>query len=139
MKNRSIIIAVIVIAIAAAAVLYIASSTPASYKDGSYSGEAVGGAFGDTKVTVTISGGKIIACRMENVDKLGNPKDENYGRGGTDADYQLAQYALQGMAKYPQMLRETQNVDKMDAVSGATVTFREFQAAVHQALAEASK
>lgn len=138
MKNRSIIIALILIAAAAAAVFCIVGSTPVSYKDGTYTGEA-GGAFGDTKVTVTISGGKIIACRMENFDKLGKPKDENYGRGGSDANYQLAQYALEGMAKYPQMLVETQDVDKIDAVSGATVTFKEFQAAVHQALAEASK
>ena len=41
------------------------------------------------------------------------------------------------MRQYPGELLNAQDIDKVDAVSGATVTHREFQIAVRQALQKA--
>ena len=41
------------------------------------------------------------------------------------------------MKKYPDMLIETQGVDKMDSISGASVTYKAMQIAVHEALNKA--
>ena len=51
----------------------------------------------------------------------------------------MAQTALQGIGEYPKKLIESQNVDGIDAVSGATVSLLDFRNAVKQALEEARR
>ena len=58
-------------------------------------------------------------CKLTAIDKEGRVKDEYYGEGSGEANRRLAQIALQGMRQYPGMLLEAQDVDKLDAVSGA--------------------
>ena len=143
MKHRSIIVLIIIALVAAAAGFFLLRR-PAALKDGTYEASA-SGAFGDTNVTLTIREGQIVDCKLTAIDKEGKVKDERYGEGGGEADRRMAQIALQGMRQYPGMLIEAQDpagdalqaVEKLDAVSGATVTFREFQAAVKEALAKA--
>ena len=142
MKHYSIII--FVVALAAAAAGFFLLRGPAALKDGTYEASA-SGAFGDTNVTLTIREGRIADCKLTAIDKEGRVKDEHYGEGSGEANHRLAQIALQGMRQYPGMLIEAQDsagdalqaLDKLDAVSGATVTFREFQAAAKEALEKA--
>lgn len=111
---------------------------PAGYRDGVYSGSA-SGAFGETKVTLTIADGRIAKCDMEALDDDGNVKDAHYGEGSSEANFRMAQTALQGIGEYPKKLIESQNVDGIDAVSGATVSLLDFRNAVKQALEEARR
>ena len=135
MKHYSIIIFVVALAAVAAAGFFLLRG-PAALKDGTYEASA-SGAFGDTNVTLTIREGRIADCKLTAIDKEGRVKDEHYGEGSGEANHRLAQIALQGMTQYPGMLLEAQDPDKLDAVSGATVTFREFQAAAKEALEKA--
>lgn len=104
--------------------------------EGAYADEENGG---KTVVKLTLKDQKITDCILESTDKKGNPKDENYGKEAGDANYQKAQRAVQGMKEYPQMLIDVQNIDDVEAVSGATVTHKEFQIAVKEALKKAEK
>ena len=135
MKHRSMIV-LIIIMLAAAAAGFFLLRWPVALKDGTYEASA-SGAFGDTCVLLTLREGRIVDCELTAIDKEGKVKDEHYGEGGGEADRRMAQIALQGMRQYPGMLLEAQDVEKLDAVSGATVTFREFQAAVKEALEKA--
>lgn len=92
-----------------------------------------------TEVTITIKDNKIVDCTMISRDDQGMIKDENYGKDSSEENYKLAQLALKGMQEYPAKLVETQNVEEIDAVTGATITLREFNVAVEQALEQAKK
>ena len=128
-----------------AAVLLLAASVGAAfwlkgggYKDGLYEGEYRSGEGNEsTRAVLEIRGGRIVACQLIAVDSEGRVKDENYGKDGSEKNYRLCQIAVQGMRQYPGMLIETQDIDAVDAVSGATVTLKEFRLAVRQALKKA--
>lgn len=108
-----------------------------TYRDGTYEGAYESSDGQRTSVTLTIKDNKIVDCKLNARDALGNVKDENYGKGGTAEDFRRAQLSVREMKKYPDMLLETQDIDKMDALSGATVTFKAMQIAVHEALKKA--
>ena len=76
---------------------------------------------------------------VEALDDDGNVKDAHYGEGSSEANFRMAQTALQGIGEYPKKLIESQNVDGIDAVSGATVSLLDFRNAVKQALEEARR
>lgn len=104
-------------------------------KDGVFEGQYVNEKKGGVmKVEVEVKNGEIVACTMESYDAEGNLKDEYYGRDSGIENYRRAQNAVEGMKQYPKMLLETQDLDEMDAVSGATVSFAEFGLAVQDAL-----
>ncbi len=108
------------------------------YKDGTYEGEYVSDQNNNsTKVTITITEGEIAECKAKFFDSSGNEKDENYGLDLQDAQKQKAQIAYKGMKQYADLLVEAGNLDDIDAVSGATVSFKEFQEAVKDALSKA--
>lgn len=110
-----------------------------AYRDGTYQGEAINQEQGGgTTVEITITQGEITECYMHAVDKEGNPKDENYGKDSGAVNYEKAQLAVEAMKQYPDLLIEAQNIDDVDAVSGATVTHKEFQMAVKDALKKAN-
>lgn len=53
--------------------------------------------------------------------------------------YKIAQAAIQNAAKYGTLLVETQQLDKVDAIAGATVSYELFQNAAALALQQAEK
>ncbi len=108
-----------------------------TYSDGVYEGAYQAGDGANTKVVLTLKNNRIVACVLEARDALGNIKDENYGKGGSAEDYRRAQLSVREMKKYPDMLVEAQDMDKVDSISGATVTYRAMQFAVHEALKKA--
>ncbi len=125
-----------IVVIALSLMLLVAcSSAP---KDGTYQGtyQADDNSSSMT-VELTIKDGEISACTMTAYDQTGTVKDENYGKNAGKDNYAIAQKALAGMKQYPALLIETQNVDDIDAVSGASVSLQEFKIAVKDALSNA--
>ena len=138
MKSRYVVAAVVLIVIAAAAAVFVVKGTSRGYRDGVYEGEYCsenGG--GGTKVVLKIENNVIVDCQMTATDAEGHVKDESYGKNDSEANYRLCQISVAGMRQYPGELLKVQDIDKVDAVSGATVTHREFQIAVRQALQKA--
>ncbi len=118
--------------------LTLAVGCSAGLKDGDFSGTYTSEENGSTTtVNLTIKDQKIVACELIAKDAQGNIKGENYGKDAGDKNYQLAQKAVAGMQQYPAMLIETQNVDDVEAVSGASISLIEFRIAVKAALDQA--
>lgn len=120
------------------------TATAQSYRDGVYTAEAepeeVGGAI---SLTITVSEGKITEVQMKNTDRNGKEKDEDYGK--TDGKitnpglYKIAQQSVEATAKFPQLLIEAQTPDGVDAISGATLSYRACIKAANEALEQAKK
>lgn len=90
-------------------------------KDGTYSHQSTpdeSGGYAD--VTITIQDGKIVACEQILYDKEGNVKDESYGKLLNENLYKVAQAAVKAAAEYPAALIAKQDIDQVDAISGAT-------------------
>ena len=90
-------------------------------------------------VTITIQDNKIVNCTAEFKDSKGNIKGDDYGKDAGDDKYKKAQIAVQGFSTYADKLVEVQDPDQVDAVSGATVSNKEFKEAVWNALDKAKK
>lgn len=110
-----------------------------TYRDGVYEGAHRSAHGSVTKVVLTLKDNRIVDCVLEARDALGAIKDENYGKNGSDEDYRRAQLSVREMKKYPALLVKAQDMDKVDSISGATVTYRAMQTAVHEALKKARK
>ncbi len=107
-------------------------------KDGTYSGTYTSEENGSTTtVNITLKDEKIVDCELIAKDEKGNVKDENYGKDAGEKNYQLAQKALAGMKQYPALLIELQNVEDIEAISGASISLIEFRIAVKEALDKA--
>lgn len=107
-------------------------------KDGTYEGkssEDSRGAYG--AVNLEIKDGKIAEAEFLQYNADGTVKDENYGKESGDENYQKAQNALKNSAQYAAKLVETQNLDKVDAISGATSSWNQFKEAAKDALDKA--
>ena len=90
-------------------------------------------------VTITIQDNKIVNCTAEFKDSKGNIKGDDYAKDAGEDKYQKAQIAVQGFSTYADKLVEVQDPDQVDAVSGATVSNKEFKEAVWNALDKAKK
>lgn len=105
-------------------------------KDGVFEGTA--SSEGDTKSTVnvkiTIKDEKITEVVAKELDKNNKEKDKNYGKNAGEKNYKLAQKAVEGFKKYPDILVKTQNIDEVDSISGSTVSYKLFKEAVKDAL-----
>lgn len=77
-------------------------------------------------LSVTWEGDKIIGVQW-NEYTGGEPKDENYGKDLGEELYKSAQDALKGSATYPEQLLDKQDIDQVDAVSGATNSYDNFK------------
>lgn len=115
---------------------------PVSYKDGTYSATSSPDDRGGIgKLTLTLEKGKIVKADYQGIQKDGRPKDADYGKtNGTIENpefYRKAQNAVKGAANYAPKLIEVQDIDKVDAVSGATVSYRQFVEAGKKALEQA--
>lgn len=98
---------------------------------------------GSAEITVTIKDGKIIACEFLSYEKDGSLKGEDYGKvDGVIKNaglYKIAQAAIEKAGQYGTRLLETQRLDKVDALAGATVSYKLFQNAAQLALEQAAK
>ncbi len=106
-----------------------------SYNDGTYTGEYKSDKS-TTKVEITLKENVITDCKAEFLDEKGNVKDEHYGEDSGEANYEKAQIALEGMVQYADKLKEVGNLEGLEAISGATVSYKEFKSAVEDALSK---
>ena len=111
-------------------------------KDGIYTVESsLDEKLGKSVLTLTIRDKKITAAEFTGYDLFGNVKNEDYGSltGKESADYKKAQTAVNAIKIYPQQLVETQDLSKVDAISGATISYDQFVETTKRAVEEASK
>jgi len=124
--------------------LIMAGCGGAAYKDGTYtgkSGEDDTGAWG--RVTLTITAGKVSGCSFITYQKDGSVKDGDYGKVNGEisnqAYYDKAQLAVRAMEQYAAAFGRAGNHKDVEAVSGATIAWDQFNEAVGEALAAAKK
>ena len=129
----------------AAALLAGCGGGAANYADGVYEGRSEphegdeeGNGDGYGVVSLTIKDNRITACEFATYELDGSLKDENYGmvRGeiANKDFYNKAQKAIKAAAVYAEQLVETGDIDKVDAISGATYNYNDFKDAVRDAL-----
>lgn len=109
-----------------------------TFRDGTYEGRSTDdsrGAYGI--VTVKIEDGKIASAEFVQYNADGTVKAEKYGEEAGEENYKIAQKALEQSKKYPEQLVQTQDVEQVDAVTGATTSWKQFQEAAKDALAKA--
>ena len=130
------------------------SSSSATYKDGTYTaqssvfegmededGEEGGEGYGE--VTITIKDNVITACEFTTYMPDGTKKDDDYGKkNGEIANqdyYNKAQRAVKASANYAEQLAAKGSLDEVDAITGASISYQEFQEAVELALKQAKE
>ncbi len=147
MKRKIAIIA----AFAGLAMLAGCGGSAVSYMDGTYEarsaeyinedGSEEGNGYG--VVTVTIKDGAIADCTFRTYELDGTVKGEDYGmKSGSIANkdfYNKAQKAVGACEKYAEQLVLAGSVDGVDAISGATINYRQFVEAADAALAQAEQ
>lgn len=111
-------------------------------KDGIYEGKTPKDHHGEYGVvTIKIENHKIVDCTYVSFDKKGNIKDKDYGRHGDSEEglmkYQLAQQAISKHKLYVKDLLLTQDLAKVDAITGASRSHDEFTLGVSLALDQA--
>ncbi|MBO6150631.1 MAG: FMN-binding protein [Clostridium sp.] len=144
-----------VIPIMAAGLLAVSMAVGCSsnYKDGTYTaqssvfegiedeefGEENGDGYGE--VTITVKDNKIVDCKFTTYMTDGTVKGEDYGKqDGAIANqdyYNKAQRAVQASQNYADQLKTKGELKEVDAISGATISYNEFNEAVKLALKQA--
>lgn len=98
---------------------------------------------GSAEVEIVVKDGKITSCVFASYQEDGKLKDAEYGKiDGIIKNmglYKIAQNAVSQSNKYGDMLVQSQDIEKLDAISGATVSFGLFKNAVEQIMKEAKK
>jgi major membrane immunogen (membrane-anchored lipoprotein) len=114
------------------------------YRDGTYhgtSGKDDTGAWAE--VSITIENKKIADCVFITKQKDGTIKDENYGKVNGEISnqsfYDKAQLAVRAMKKYRDDFLKSGSLKGVEAVSGATIAFNQFNEAVDEALGKAGE
>ena len=141
-------LALVMALLMALAALTGCGSKNVSYKDGTYEGQSSvyegdeeGNGDGYGVVSVTVKDNKIVACEFNTYETDGSLKDEEYGKArGSVANkdyYNKAQKAVAGAKEYARQLAEVGELDKVDAISGATINYGQFKEAVQEALKKA--
>ena len=148
MRKRLVVTAGVIALCAAAG----CSSKGGSYKDGTYTAKsAVYEGFADEDeeeggdgygvATITVKDNKITGCEFTTYMTDGTVKDSEYGKqNGEIANqdyYNKAQRAVRASENYAQQLAEKGELSKVDAISGATISYNEFKEAVQEALKQA--
>lgn len=111
-----------------------------SFNNGVYQGKAENeDPKSSVVVTIEIADNKIVSSSSEFRDAKGNIKDENYGKEAGESKYLLAQKSVIGMNQYAAILLDVQDPEKVDAISGATISNKLFKEAVWNALEAAKK
>ena len=116
------------------------------YKDGTYTGRSSdfnsdedGNGAGYGEVEITIKDGSIASCDFVLYELDGKVKDETYGEDLSDENRLKAQKAVKAAERYSALLVDGNNLDGVDALSGATITYNEFTEAVKDALSKAKE
>ena len=113
------------------------------YKDGVYKSFAnIKDDWGGTaEVEIKIEEGKIVECTFLSYEKNGSLKGSEYGKvDGVIKNvglYKIAQASILRAAEYGQKLIETQNIDDVDVIAGASISYKLFKDAVENALQDA--
>ncbi len=142
-------IALLLLSAAAAALL--AGCGDVAYKDGTYTAQSSEYASFDEDldaevdgygvVELTIRDGAIAACTFTTYQNDGTVKDSEYGKqNGEVANqdyYNKAQRAVKACQQYADQLVETGDLRSVDAISGATISFDQFNEAADLALDQA--
>ena len=131
----------------------MAAGCSSSYKDGTYTaqssvfegiedeefGEENGDGYGE--VTITVKDNKIVDCQFTTYMTDGTVKGADYGKqDGAIANqdyYNKAQRAVQASQNYADQLKAKGDLKEVDAISGATISYNEFNEAVKLALKQA--
>ena len=79
----------------------------------------------ESEIKVTMENDKITAVEWNEYTN-GEKKDSNYGKDQGEEKYKQAQDALAGSATYPTQLMEKQDINKVEAVTGATQSYNTF-------------
>ena len=123
-----------------------ASASPASCKDGTYSGRSSdfpedesGNGAGYGEVEITVKDNKVTECSFVLYELDGTVKDETYGADLSKENRLKAQKAVQSADKYSEMLVSSGSLEGIDAISGATISYNEFVEAVNDALAKGAE
>ncbi len=94
-------------------------------------------------VTLTIKNQEISDVNFVTYQKDGSIKDEDYGKTAGEITnqefYNKAQKAVKAMTTYQEQLIETKDIDEVDAISGATISYEQFKEATETALKEAQE
>ena len=116
-----------------------AQSEKITYKDGTYNGESTKDERGNMiKFEIEVKDSAITNVKVQNLNGEGKEKDKDYGKDtNNEGLYKQAQNSLVGTATYGPKLIETQDIEKVDAVSGATMSNVAFKEAVKNALESA--
>ena len=152
MRHKSTMLSVLILS-AISSILLAGCGGTATYKDGTYEGKSEifeyeneddsddGNGYGVVKITVKDQ--KISECTFETYEPDGTKKDENYGKkNGSVAEqdyYNKAQKAVAACAEYASQLVQNGSLDGIDAISGATKNYEQFQDAVRNALESAKE
>ncbi len=114
------------------------------YQDGVYTAQSSPderGAVG--QITVTVQAGKITQAEYQGIQKDGRIKGDDYGKTSGKVEnkdfYDKAQKAVKGAQTYAPKLVEAQAPEKVDSVTGATVSYRQFVEAAKKALGQAKQ
>ena len=105
--------------------------------DGTYTAESSRDEkLGLSQITLTVEDHRITSAEFVGYDLFGNRKDEEYGSltGKDSADYKKAQVAVKANGEYAKQLVETQSLDEVDAISGATISYNQFIETVNKAV-----
>jgi major membrane immunogen (membrane-anchored lipoprotein) len=137
------------ICVSAAVLSILSGCGNKNYADGTYTGQSSvyeseedeGNGNGYGVVTLTIQDNTIVACTFLTYEPDGTLKDEDYGlQDGVVANrdyYNKAQKAIAACQVYADNLVQTNDVKKVDAISGATINYNNFKEAVKDALKQA--
>ena len=126
------------------ALALLAACEKGGYKDGVYTGRSSAddtGAWGE--VSLTITAGRVSDCQFITRQKDGTIKGEDYGKVNGEISnqdfYNKAQLAVRAMEEYARSYIQSGDLNKVDAISGATIAFNQFNEAVDLALEQARK
>jgi major membrane immunogen (membrane-anchored lipoprotein) len=138
-----------VLGILSMSICMLAGCGSQNYADGTYTGkssvyesdEDEGNGNGYGVVTITIKDNAITACTYETYEPDGTLKDTDYGmQNGEVANrdyYNKAQKAIAACGKYAENLVSKNDINEVDAISGATINYDNFTEAVMDALKQA--
>lgn len=108
-------------------------------KDGTYVGtSSPDNKGGIGELTITVKDHKIVDVQFVGKQKDGTIKGEDYGKTNGEIEnkafYNKAQLAVKANSEYAQALLQKQEINKVDGISGATVSYQQFLEAAQKAL-----
>ena len=113
-------------------------------KDGTFEGKSAANGEGEYSIiSITVKDHKITAATFDGFLKDGKRKGEDYGKTNGKIEnkvyYNKAQLALKANKTYAEALLQKQELNKVDGISGATLSYKQFFDAAQRALEEAGK